>query len=78
VIGVVGDVLPSLDAQLARIQTMDELLGAPPPAGNSTYSCLGRRRVALLLAAIGLYGLVSHSVSQRKAEIGIRSRTQQA
>jgi putative ABC transport system permease protein len=64
-----------VDSELAvyRIQTMDELLSTST-AGRQFNMLLfaAFAGLALLLAAIGLYGLVSHSVSQRKAEIGIR------
>jgi predicted permease len=119
VIGIVGDVLPSLDAQpsptlyrpvfdvpvltptvvlhtaiepkaviadaqkeirridpelaVYRFQTMDELVSTSTAARQFNMLLFAAfAGLALLLAGIGLYGLVSHSVSQRKAEIGIR------
>jgi putative ABC transport system permease protein len=64
-----------IDTELAiyRVQTMDELASVSV-AGRQFNMLLfaAFAGLALLLAAIGLYGLVSHSVSQRQAEIGIR------
>jgi predicted permease len=65
----------SIDPELAisRIQTMDELLNASTAGRQFNMRLFAAfAGMALLLAGIGLYGLVSHSVSQRKAEIGIR------
>ena len=64
-----------IDPELAisRIQTMDELLNTSTAGRQFNMRLFAAfAGMALLLAGIGLYGLVSHSVSQRTAEIGIR------
>ncbi len=77
-----GSLVPSLrrtvhevDAglDLTEVSSMSALLGRPlaQPRFNAGV-LLGFAMVAVLLAAIGLYGLISFTVTQRAREVGIR------
>jgi putative ABC transport system permease protein len=67
--------LESLDAQLApsKILTMDQVIAQSTTRQNFNVLLLTVFAVvALSLAAVGIYGLMSYSVEQRTQEIGIR------